>query len=180
MGLNSLGDNRMLDDLTDSDIKRIESWLDEACNLADNDFFKKMIFCWIAFNVYYGARYLSNNGKKQNQYETPKIKHVLSQTLTESDARGLLNEYSSDIDVLLEKTTNAYYRPYKDKYRKVHQENKCRDAWIELIILVEKIRNRVFHGGKAYNNPEYGNREVLLSCSTIILTTLEKIYSETI
>jgi hypothetical protein len=103
MGLNSLGDDRMLDELTDSDIKRIQSWLNEACNMTDNDFFKKMIFCWIAFNVYYGARYLSNNGKKQNQDEPAKIRHVLSQTLTESNARGLLNECSSNIDVLLEK-----------------------------------------------------------------------------
>jgi len=174
MSLNSLGDDRMLDELTGSDIKRIKSWLNEACNMTNNDFFKKMIFCWIAFNVYYGARYLSNNGEKQN-YEPAKIRHVLSQTLTESNARGLLNECSSNIDVLLEKTTNAYYKQYKDKYRKVHQEDKCRDAWIELIILVEKIRNRVFHGGKTYNNPEYGNREVLLSCSTIIISTLKAI-----
>lgn len=175
MGLNSLGDDRMLDDLTDGDIERIKSWLNEACNITDNDFFKKMIFCWIAFNVYYGARYLSNNRKKQNQYETVKIRHVLSHTLTESKARGLLNECSSNIDVILEKITNADYKRYKEKYRKAHQEGRFRDAWIEQIILVEKIRNRVFHGGKTYGNPEYGNREVLLSCSTIILSTLKAI-----
>jgi hypothetical protein len=104
MGLNALGDDRMLDDLTGGDIERIKSWLNEAYNMTDNDFFKKMIFCWIAFNVYYGARYLSNNGKKQNQYETAKIRQVLSQTLKERNARVLLNECSSNIDVLLEKT----------------------------------------------------------------------------
>ena len=166
-----------LDSLENDVIKRIKSWVKEACNTTDNDFFKKMIFCWIAFNVYYGARYLSDNEKKGNQHETVKIKHVLSQTLTESNARRLLNECSSDIDVILKKTTNAYYKKYKKKHLKAHQEGRCRDAWIELIILVEKIRNRVFHGGKTYNNPEYGNREVLLSCSTIILSTLKALES---
>ena len=167
-----------LDSLENDVIKRIKSWLKEACNTTDNDFFKKMIFCWIAFNVYYGARYLSDNGKKHNQYETVKIKHVLSQTLTESNARRLLNECSSNINVILEKTTNAYYKPYKEKYLKAHQKGRCRDAWIELIILVEKIRNRVFHGGKTYENPEYRNKEVLLACSTIILSTLKSLESD--
>ena len=167
----------MLDDLTKYDIARIKSWLKESCNTSDKNFFKRMIFCWIAFNIYYGARYKSDKGKKHNQSETVKIKHVLSQTLTESNARRLLNECSSDINVIHEKTTKAYYKPYKEKYRKAHQEGRYRDAWIDLIILVEKIRNRVFHGGKTYDNPEYKNREVLLSCSTIILSTLKALES---
>lgn len=165
--------NRMLDTLSGDDIKRLKSWLKEACNTTDTDFFKKMIFCWIAFNIYYGAKYKSNTGTKHNQHESPKIRHVLSQTLTESKARRLLNECSSNINLILDNTTNAYYMLYKKKYRNAHQEGRCRDAWIELIILVEKIRNRVFHGGKSYDNPEYGNRDALLSCSTIILSTLK-------
>lgn len=156
-----------LDDLTDDDIRRIRSWLQEARRLSDDDFFKKMIFYWISFNCYYGAKY---EFKDRPSSEKEKIKNVFTQlSLIRDDwCQSFIERNIDNIIALDDHMNRDQYRAQFGEFYNQFFNDSFRDAFVELLFLLNLVRNRLFHGGKNYNNPDYGNREVLLNCCNIL------------
>ena len=64
-------------------------------------------------------------------------------------------------------TRNVYREQISIFYDEYNNET-YREAFRELLLLVNLVRNRLFHGGKTYEKPEYGNKEVLISCCNIL------------
>lgn len=158
-----------LDTLTDYDKNRINSWLQEAKNISKRDYFKKMIFYWISFNCFYGAKNIKPKGRKF-QYEKTKIKNVLSHLplIGENWSKKFLRENNDIIEEMKDFMKHEYYKNQFSKYKKELAKENFRNAFIELILSINLVRNRLFHGGKSYDKPEYGNKEVLTTCSKIL------------
>ena len=162
-------------DLSSEDINRINSWLEEArIILNDGDFFKKMIFYWISFNCYYGARY---EFKERRSTEITKIRHVFSQIsdFNNTWSKLFIENNLEHIDRMDKNMTRNVYREQIELYKEELKNNNFRNAFRELLTLINIVRNRLFHGGKTYNNPEYGNKEVLLSCCKILDNLMTKL-----
>lgn len=163
----------VLDRLTKNDRKRIKSWQKEATKQKPEKYEKRFIFYWIAFNSYYSAKYINKSGKKTGGKEITKINDVLHTMLTEKEAKILLPKMNRNISTILNNTTRGYYTKYKNDYRKEINNRRNKDGYKKLIILIERIRNRLFHGGKTYDHPESGNKHVINASSNIIKTTLK-------
>lgn len=156
-----------LDDLTEDDERRINSWLEEARRMSDDEFFKKMIFYWISFNCYYAARY---ENKNEWTSEIEKIRHVFSQIIR-FDNEWCKSFIESNLDIVIsmdEKMTRDEYRDTINTFYYEYSNENYRNAFRELLSLMNRVRNRLFHGGKTYQKPEYGNKEILISCCNIL------------
>lgn len=165
-----------LDNLLNEDKNRVNSWLKAARD--EKKYFNKMIFYWIAFNVYYGKRYINpKTGKKDvNAGEPAKVKSVLShlkrEEFGEKKAELFLKNNKKQIDKIINNMSLEYYGNKIKRYQKYIREEKYKSAFIELILLIEKVRNRLFHGSKTYMMENSGNKEVLVNCCFILDKTM--------
>lgn len=176
------GGIKIIENLGLKDKHRIESWLKEARSLSKDDYFKKMIFYWISFNCYYGKRYRnpwtdakdSKTGGEPGKIRTV-LNHIRREELGERESERFLNENHIDIEIMINHMSPEYYCEQVSKFQN-HLKNKhYRTACVELIILIEKVRNRLFHGAKTYDLPHYGNKEVLPSCCNILNNLMTKL-----
>lgn len=176
------GEIMMIENLDRGDRNRIESWLNAARSSPKNKYFKKMIFYWIAFNCYYGKRYRNpwtNTKDSKTGGEPGKIRTVLSHLrrdkLGEREAERFLNDNQRTIEEMIDHMSPKYYGLQINKFQTQLNNRHNRTACIELIILIEKVRNRLFHGAKTYDLPHYGNKEVLPSCCRILDNLMTKL-----
>ena len=64
--------------------------------------------------------------------------------------------------------TRKVYRDRIDCFYYELEDMNFRDALRELLGLLNDVRNRLFHGGKTYKNPEKGNELILLGSFYIL------------
>ena len=162
----------MLDRITDYEKKRIKSWLKKARSKNIN-FFDKMIFFWISFNSYYSKRMNCKN----EYFESRKIRNVFSQLrgFGENDAQRFIVDNNQFINNMIKSMTKRRYIDQIRIFRRYSNSSNYKSAFIELLILISKVRNRLFHGGKTYENPDYGNRQVLTNCNIILDNVMKEL-----
>ena len=158
-----------LDELSRKDIDRINSWLTTGRNTpSDKKFFEKMIFYWISFNCYYGSRYPNKEDNRIS--EKDKIIHVFSQTPGQDNewCKSFIEKNMDHVLLIDKSITRDVYREQISIFYDEYSNETYREAFRELLLLVNLVRNRLFHGGKTYRQPEYGNKQVLISCCNIL------------
>lgn len=142
-------------------------WYKKACN--DDDSFDQFISIWISFNAIYGS---NNNGSEINKIKTV-VRQFSNQqicTILSKDSISFFCNINPSIKYLSYdelKDTSEWQRSLVSNLN-----YNPREALIKLLLILNKVRNNLFHGGKLLDRSR--DVDIVTNAYPVIKTIVEE------